>query len=327
MKKVFSSTIFLAAFLLSVSVVFAQDSPVTPFDQVKQDIAGLLSENSRLEEEYKELKSRVLESQTNINDYKIENRALEQEIEQARNLTDKQRYTRDSLTQRIELLKKEIAGNEEKSGALETDLGSYDEKLKTWQAKIADLDNQKNLLTTQLQEEEAQRRRILSGEAEEIKALKEQLSAIQGGENNVLQAIEASRQENQKAMEEIEVLKNENKNFEDQIVQLQRDKEIKARENAELQKQAESVKMGPDYAGKLQEKKVVEARVKNLEGELENVRRSLESSVGLQSQKRELVDQIMTVDKENQELRNKVSELKAAIDAVKGGSGAAGAVQ
>src|SRR3989338_9026782 len=214
MKKVLSPAIFIAAFLFAGPVVLAQNSPATPFDQVKQDIAELLAENSRLEEEYRELKSRVLEAQTNINEYKLGNKALEQELEQARNLTEKQRYTRDSLTQKIELLKKEIAGNEEKSRSLETELASYDEKLKTWQAKIADLENQKNLLTTQLQEEETRRRGILKGEAEEIKALKEQLSAAQGDEKNVLQAIEASQQENQKAAEEIEALKNENKNLE-----------------------------------------------------------------------------------------------------------------
>lgn len=311
------ATILTAAFLLSGSAVFAQNSPATPFDQVKQEIADLFAENTRLEEEYKELKSRVLGVQSDINTYKMENKSLEQELEQTKNVTEKQRYTRDSLTQKIELLKKEIAGNEEKSGALETELGSYDEKLKAWQAKIADLENQKTLLTAQLQEEEAQRQRILKGEAEEIKALKDQLSAMQGDENNVLQAIEASQQENQKAMEEIEILKNENKNLESQIADLQRDKEMKVRENAELQKQTESVKMSPEYTKKLQEKKAVEARIKNLEGELESVRKSLESSVGLQAQKRGLVDQIMTVDKENQELRNKVSELKAAVDAAK----------
>lgn len=303
--------------MFSVPAVFAQNEPTTPFEQVKKDIADLFAENSRLEEEYKELKSRVLEIQSDINTYKLENKGLEQEIEQARNLTEKQRYTRDSLSQKIELLKKEVAGNEEKSRALETELSSYDEKLKTWQAKIADLENQKNLLTTQLQEEEAQRQRILQGESEEIKVLKDQLSSMQGEENNVLQAIEASQQENQKAMEEIEVLKSENKNLDDQIAGLQRDKEAKVRENAELQKQAGSVKMSPEYTRKLQEKTAVEARIKKLEGELENVRKSLESSVGLQSQKRELVNQIMSVDKENQELRRKVSELKAAIDAAK----------
>src|SRR3989338_6081736 len=165
------ATIFTAAFLLTGPLVFAQNSVPTPFDQVKQDIADLLAENNRLEDEYRQLKSRVLEIQTTINDYKLENKAFENEIEQARNATEKQRYTRDSLTQRIELLKKEIAGNEEKSRSLETELASYDEKLKTWQAKIADLENQKDLLTAQLQEEEAQRQKILKGEAEDIKAL------------------------------------------------------------------------------------------------------------------------------------------------------------
>lgn len=317
-------TIFIiAAQAVVVNFVTAQNE--TPSAQpafsghsleaIKGEISALLEENKRLEEEYFSLKSRLLEIQGEINQQKLLNRDLEGEIARTKRLMEKERFSRDELTQKTEQLQREITNKENELKSLKEQLSGFEDRRQAWHSKIAELEAQKNQLNLEIGAQKALQEKIRAGEAAEIQQLKDELTALQKQETEADQSLIDLEQQSQRVQEEMAALRAENQRLEAQRALLEKQRAEKMKENARLLK--ENPSDNPEYTRKLQEKKALEAKVRNLEEELEKVKKTLEASSQLQARKRALLDEIMALDKENRQLRQTVADIKADIDVLK----------
>ncbi|OGX27363.1 MAG: hypothetical protein A2787_07690 [Omnitrophica WOR_2 bacterium RIFCSPHIGHO2_01_FULL_48_9] len=331
----FILTVFFCS--MGISPALAQSEPIVVADpnadslpdqgtsgrdnlgQIKADISRLLEENNKLQAQYETLKTQILGIQTDINARKMENQRIEAEARQTQRFIEQEKNQQGISQKKIERLKQEIAGNDGKTASLRKELVGYDDKIRLWKLKISDLELQKNDLNLELKKQETLRQDIQGGETEEIKKLKEQISTLEGEEGQVTTSLVQVKGEHQQFFDQINNLKEENKKLAAQIAEVQGQKEAKMQSNAQLrQEQGEAQsKVRNEYLAKLQQKNDLEARIKQLENQVDSVRRSVELSSTLQEQKRILVDQIMNLDKENRNLRDKVAELRANLATLK----------
>jgi len=284
---------------------------------IKGDIQRIMEENQKLQEEYDTLKEELINIQTTINTYKIENRDIENDIERTKKLITQEGYTRDALQQKMERLKQEALANQSKTDALKGQLGSLDEKLRLWQLQINDLELEKKQLDLELQTQEKLRMDIESGEAEELKKLRDQIAATQEESAEVSRSADALASQNQQVLAEITRLREENEQLEKQISQLEDEKKLKIKETQRLRESVQASTPSKEYDEKLKKKKALENEISQLEGQLESVKKSVEESAAMQSKKRGLLDQIMSLDRENRELRKKIADLRARMATIK----------
>ena len=285
-------------------------------DVIKNDIKRIMEENKNLKEEYNALKENIVDIQTSINSYKLENSEIEKDIERTKKLIEQEQYTRDASQPKMERLKQEALSNQSKIDALKEQLAGFDEKLRLWQLQINDLELEKKQLDLELQAQEKLHKGIESGEAEEVKKLREQIAATQNQTDEISRSAEEFSTQNQQSFEEMARLREENKKFEKQISQLQNEKKLKIKETEQRRKNLQGG-VPKEYTERLKGKKVLESEISKLESQLESVKKSAEQSAAAQNKKRGLLDRIMNLDRENRELRKKIADLKARMATIK----------
>ena len=286
-------------------------------DVIKSDIKRIVEENKNFQEEYNALKENIVDIQTSINSYKLENREIEKDIERTKKLIEQEQYTQDASQQKMERLKQEALSNQSKIDALKEQLAGFDEKLRLWQLQINDLELEKKQLDLELQAQEKLRKGIESGEAEELRNLREQIAATQNQTDEISRSAEEFSTQNQQTFEEIARLREENKKFEQQISKLQNEKNLKIKETEQRRKNLQGNTPSKEYTERLKGKKVLESEISKLESQLESVKKSAEQSAAAQNKKRGLLDRIMNLDRENRELRKKIADLKARMATIK----------
>ena len=265
----------------------AQDAPgMDSLDNIKSDISALLEENAKLQEQYEIFKAQILETQTDINEQKIEDQKIIEETKQTQEFIEREKNRRAALGKKMERFQQEIATHDHKTSLLKKELADVDEKVQLWKLKISDLELQKNDLNLELKKQETWRQDIQSGETEELKKLKEQISAIESEEEKVTGSLLQAKSENQQIFAQINNLREENKNLEEQIAQVKKQREEKIQQNAQLQKEqgASQNKIRNEYLAKMKQKSALEAQIKQLENKAESVRKSLAVSLELQEQ-------------------------------------------
>ncbi len=280
---------------------------------IRADVDRIIEENNTLQAEYNALKEKIFDIQSSINTYKLENQKLEQDINRVKKMAGQEQLTREAINQRVERLNQEAEASKGKMDELKKKLMNYEETLRLWTLQINDLQLEKEQLALELEAQERLKQQIESGEAEELKKIETEASAVQQQAQELEGSAEGFAAANQQSREELERLKQENRTLEEKIAGLERQKKEKIREAEEWRRKLEKEAPSAEYGQKLKEKRVLESEISKLESQLDSVRKSVEQSAQAQSKRRALLDQIMNLDKENRELRQKISELKASM--------------
>lgn len=282
-------------------------------ESIKSDVDRIIRENNALQVEYNTLKERILDVQTSIDAHKLENQKIEQDIARTQRLISQEQLTRDAMAQKLERLTQEGLTSQAKIDALKDQLATYDEKMRLWTLQINDLELEKKQLDLELQAQEDLQRALESGQADEVARMREKIAAAQTQTAQEQQAADGEQAQNRQAKEEVDQLIAENKALEDKIAELQQQKAAQLVVNDEWRRKNAQQGMPAEYAQKMKEKKALESDIVKLEAQLDEVKRSVEQSLEVQNKRRGLLDQILSLDKENRELRKKISDLKAKM--------------
>jgi predicted nucleic acid-binding Zn-ribbon protein len=329
MKKIFAIGLAATVFCFNPAVVFAQESePATQVssrdvkslpdpqwqkivDDLQAESKTMRDENDKLNSEYNMLQEKLSGLQDSIT--KLRTEISGQEAENKR-LQQKQRErveSDDGVRQNVQKAEKEVAGLEAQNNKLSQDLAELEEKNNLWETKLSGLQVQKRELLLDMKLQEFANEESSGKEDDELKALTRQLVDVQGREAGLRKALAELGTQSQALPPETEKLKAENKVLADQIVGLETQRKQKEIENKKMEEENRRIAAaGPQLPGELvKQQKILENQIAGLETQLESLRQSVAQAKAVLDKKREMMDEIMRLDSENQDLRNRINDL------------------
>ncbi len=282
-------------------------------DQITAQTKQLLIENEKLSSEYDFLQQKKDSLKTDLEKIKAEIKQLESQKQKvlpaSSNNTDE---SADALSNMAEV-QKQIDALEMSNKDLEKQLADIQEKNRLWKIKLSTLENQKRdaSLDANYKEAVSQPQKVLpEGEMGNLQA---QLDKSLQNEKELTEALAKISAENDKLPQETETLKKQNRDLEQRLKVLKREIAAKEKQNEKMQKSAK--KMKPKSQGVsgdlLKQKQNLETEVAKLTKQLDAVGKTVGESKEVLEKKRQLMDQIMHLDAENQELHAKIDALVA----------------
>ena len=119
--------------------------------------------------------------------------------------------------------------------------------------------------------------------------------------------------------QEITTIELENKTLKLQVAEVKKERDKKLRANKLFRRENERLEnaSGRVPSHFLREKRALDTEVVKLEGRLSKVKESISESKSILQKKRQLMDEIMFLDSENQKLRNSIADLMKEITSIK----------
>lgn len=283
--------------------------------EIKAETKALLEENEKLNAEYEFLRQKLSGMKDSLETLKKDVEKQESENKSLKAVHEEQSKKDSSLKDQVTVLDDEVKAIQSENEDLQRKLADVEEKNKLWDVQAASLENQKQEAAMDVKIDEAKQEEALRGEAAAVQELQEQLTKFQKEDEQLSQTIAELTQEQQSLVKGIEEGKTQNRELEDKVARLRRQTEAKRLENErkrqELKKRIDpALRVPPDL---IQEKQRLEIEVANLSSQLESLNKSAVESNSVLARKRELMNQIMRLDAENQELRNTIADLTSRI--------------
>ena len=287
----------------------------TMVGEIKAETKALLEENEKLNAEYEFLRQKLSGMKDSLETLKKAVEKQESENKSFKVVHEEQSKKDSSLKDQVTVLDDEVKAIQSENEDLQRKLADVEEKNKLWDVQAASLENQKQEAAMDVKIDEAKQEEALRGEAAAVQELQEQLTKFQKEDEQLSQTIAELTQEQQSLVKGIEEGKTQNRELEDKVARLRRQTETKRLENErkrqELKKRIDpALRVPPDL---IQEKQRLEVEVANLSSQLESLNKSAVESNSVLARKRELMNQIMRLDAENQELRNTIADLTNRI--------------
>lgn len=277
----------------------------------KQEIADLTQENARLTSEYDMLKEKLTSLQSEVLELKEQAADKERGNQGLKQFRLDQSKLQEKIKADMEKIQREIGEIESEKIALLTQLKEEEKKTEGWQSQLSELQVKKRELTLELKLQEISKQELEQGEDEELEKLKADLAKYQEEEKALDQQIQSLRSETTKVPPQVDKIVLANKEFQVKIDRLKVEQEQQKRlnddltaQNAKLEAQAQNLP-----ADLIQEKASLDGEIKKLEDQLAQVKASIEGSKEFIQKKRQLMDEIMRMDQENQDMRRKIEEL------------------
>ncbi len=324
MKKI----IFLYLLITSsifVSCVFADDSEIdgapayNGFSQMRGKISNLMSQNKQLETEYallsqeaQSLQEAIAASESRLKDLGYEMESYNSRQQQIQDKTTDAQDHVLSLQNEIMLqqgktvyLKKQSFDLEEKISSLQNEIDGYNGQAKSLNSKIA---QQQQHISESLQ-----------AQSKEIDALKAKQKSLEDQYKLSLQGITKLNDDGQENNAKIDELIKGNNELDLAIEKTKADLDIKQKESDILrQKRTLATRsLQVELQDKRDEKAALADEVSALEEKYKNLDQNVNQSLSWQTNKKDMVENIIRLDKENQGLREKITTLQGEIDSLK----------
>jgi len=336
MKKQYLTILYSLIFVLFTSLSFAQTAAVPDLspaqarslsnqewkkniDTIKADTKTLLGQNEKLNSEYAFLNEKLAELQETISGIKKEIADQEEENKSLRNYSQDQKKLIGNSRAKIEMGEKEAEEIEKRKKELLKQLTIAQNNTRLQQEKLDALQAEKRELTLDLKMQEYYQSELKSDESTGIKKMKEQMERTEKDIARLSQIAEDLQLKKQQIPQQINASKRENKDLESQLSLLERQRRDKINENERLVKKNERLAnlASKIPSGLLSEKRRLENDVKEAEAKLESVKKAVAESASVLEQKRGMMDEIMNMDSNNQEMREKITEILNQISALK----------
>jgi len=286
------------------------------FNALKAEIAVLLDQNKVLETEYLSLQREYEEFNQQVQQLKKEIKKVSPDIFEDSEERDERLQTLKRLHGDIEKLKSDILIKESRNNFLTGQLMDFDERKNLWKLKLSDLEYQRRemqmevrLKEYELQESDRQKR----ARQEEIKKQLQKNLEAEEDISKKIEEIEGGRfYSPQKAQKE----QMENEQLVSRYRTLAKQKEFQIRENDILKRKFEYVSKakGGVIESKNDKYDALSRAVNILERKIEKINMTLEKSLKQKKEKTELLQEFVKSEKENQDLRNRISELQEEMN-------------
>lgn len=307
------------ALLSSPSAALAQGKISTLNDEewqatlenIKSDTSGLLEANEQLNSEYDFLKQKLAGLQESFAKVKEQNTELQMENQKLETSRGAQRRSAEDLQQKLLQAQSEAGSLQTDNKPLRERLSRLEEQNQQLQTRLQELQGQKREMLLDLKLQEASQGETQEFDDDEIRKLNDQISRYEFQEKEFKAELESSQSGVDKVLNETETLVRENNDLEGNLAELKLKRDNQLKINAQLKKENErltkSVSQGP--ADLVKQKSVLETKISALSKELDAIRKSVQDSASVLEKKRTLMDEVMTLDAENQALRDEIAQL------------------
>lgn len=326
MKRLFGLILVLlagASFLVSEATAEIEISPYKSkremFSEIKQETNDLLRENQKLEAEYQSVKREYLQ-------LKGQAERLAREVESLRGQSnDGSRFQRHNQV-KVGLMEDQLGSNvndlmikESQLAFLSSQLLDLEESHKLWKLQLADLQYAKRKLEmdykvrNQMSEAEIQEQEQLRNE------LRQDLTKALEKEKNLELKLSELQQEGTSHDVTIRRLNQEIKALERKKKKLGRKVDFEARENSTLKGKKMLVMRSFEnrFWRTEKERNYLSERVAALEAEYQELDKRVSSTMNTSDEKQKILDDIIRLDKENQDLKREITEVTEQIKALK----------
>lgn len=280
-------------------------------DEVASQTKELLTENEKLSSEYEFLQEKVSTLRADLEKTRTEIKQIQDKKQKAMPSSSGQYKDQTAeASAKMTDLQKQIdemaAGNED----LEKELADIQEKNRLWRMKVSTLETQKRDAKLDANYKEASADADLDDQTQSLQA---QLDKSLADEKELTQALKKVTAQSESLPQDTGDFKKKNRDLQQRLKVLKRDIAAAQIENQKLAKSAKKSKPKSKGAPEslIRQKKTLEAEVEKLTKQLDAVGKAVGQSKEALEKKRQLMDQIMHLDAENQELHAKIDALVA----------------
>ena len=284
-------------------------------DQIKQEIMALMQENEDLTYEYNSLKKKyeqlwqavkkrvyvlglnddyIDQLQTKLGPRKTETDSIERDLNELENTLFKEKFKGDFLQNQVRLTEK---------------------NKKTLADQLIRLKKQKRSIEQQLDQKKTEFSLMTRKQEEELDNLRVQIEFTTEEEKSLARKMFEMEKDFLLFPKKVQLLKSNNSDISTLVDQLKRQKDFKAKENIFLKKKMDFlVKSKEDMmAHKSREKANLEQLVDELDLKYQTLAKKVKIYKDRREQRRDLLEQIIDLDRENQIIREKIEELRVVL--------------
>lgn len=285
---------------------------------LKGETDDLLKQNETLNEEYKLLQQKLSDLQISVKGLNQEVFQQEKENERLRQLREEKKEKQQAWAAQVEKMKQDIAAAEQENERLSAALTAEIDKTGVLRDKLGTLAEKKRELLLDLKMQDIKRQELKSDEEARLKDKEAQLEKVREEEQAVSQQVLELQTQEDSLLDEIESVKKESLGLETKVAELTRQRAEKIKENDALRKQIETASAAPLQVppALAAEKQALQTEVTALEQQLEALRSSVSESSQVIDKKRDLMNEIMKMDAENQDLRQRINALTEKINSL-----------
>ena len=304
--------------ILGLLAAPAAAGDLTVFDEIRQEVQGLLTE-------YRELYQRNIVLQKRIDRARSE--LVKKEREAKANRTtgpwlDLQEEpvveTVEGLQKAIEDKKNEVLLLESRVVFLKTQLLDREDREKAWELRLKEARYQRRMLQMDLKLKEADQEEMMKKYGGSLEDLRQSLKRWQEQERLWEDKVRAAEARLKAYPDEIRKMKAANVELSRQIKEKQRQQAMKDKELVYLRDKKVLVRHQNDgmILAKKNQKLDLEEQIAKAEKEYQELENALNLSLEWQARKRKLVDEMVRIDRENQILKKKIAERQARLRAL-----------
>lgn len=281
-------------------------------ENIKSDTSGLLEANEQLNSEYDFLKQKLADLQDSFAKVKEQNTNLQMENQKLETSRSEQRRSSENLQQKLLQAQSEVGNLQTDNKPLRERLSGLEEQNRQLQTRLQELQGQKREMLLDLKLQEASQGETQEFDDDEIRKLNDQIGRYEFQEKEFKAELESSQSGVEKVLNETETIARENNDLEGKLAELKLKRDNQLKINTQLNKKNErltiSVNQGPAVE-LVKQKNVLETKITALSKELDVIRKSVQDSASVLEKKRALMDEVMTLDAENQALRDEIAQL------------------
>lgn len=288
----------------------AQPPRQNQFDSMKTEISQLIGENKKLEVEY----SLIFEEFQNLVNQLMERKQEVDALRQKSGFGQNEGEAAQPVVQRGGD-PNEILVLENRINLLKTRLGNLEEQNHARKMQIESLKYQKGELEIDVKMKNFIQSDKDQKKADHLASLKADIQEILDQEKAAVNRIAEIEEQKQMYPARIAELQRTNKELQSKILELEKKREFKKRENANLRdkKLLEELLSERAMSVKQEEKAKLEKTLKDLESEYNKLDQQVSSKLQTNDQNHAMMKSLIQVDKENQDLRDRIVALKEKV--------------
>jgi chromosome segregation ATPase len=283
----------------------------TTLEQLTAQSKALSAENEKLSSEYEFLQEKVAGLKIDLKKRKAELKQMKSHQHNSRKSAGKYQDPNSQTFAQMDKLQEEIDALQATNQGLEKELADIQEKNRLWKIQVSTLENKKRDVKLDANYQEAtagDSDHLVNDEAIDLQT---RLDKSMQEEKDLAASLEKMTAQNKDFPQDQRAMKKENRDLQNRLKILKRQIAVQEAKNARLQKSAKKGKRTPRgvFAKLLKEKKALELEIAKLTKQLDSVSKMVGESQDVLEKKRQLMDQIMHLDAENQELHAKIDAL------------------
>lgn len=283
----------------------------TTLEQLTAQSKALSAENEKLSSEYEFLQEKVAGLKIDLKKRKAELKQMKSQERNGKQSDGRYQGPNSGAFAQMDQLQEEIDALKVTNKDLEKELVDIQEKNRLWKIQASTLNNKKRDVKLDANYQEA-----TAGDSDSVvndaaMDLQARLNKSMQEEKELTASLAKMTTQNKDFPQDQRAMKKKNRDLQNRLKILKRQVAVQEKKNARLQKSAKKKKRAPKGVSVklLKEKKSLELEIAKLTKQLDGVSKTVGESKDVLEKKRELMDQIMHLDAENQELHAKINAL------------------